>query len=249
MLDEWQAVEEIPQLGADEVQVWRIDLADAMRSEAEYLRMLPPDEVERAERLRAGQVRMQFLAGRSFVRRLLGRELGIAGRTVRITTGAYGKPETPAVDGKRLHFNVAHSRSTVLVALSRAGAVGVDVEYLDRDAEVMEVARHALTATEIDAVQAITDINRRRRAFFTCWTRKEAVVKADGRGLSLPLTSFEVPVGGVCQSEPLVVHDPAESTDTRYFVSDIDAHGGTASAIAVSGQPSRLRLLVATSAL
>jgi len=253
MVDEWQQVDAIPGLGADEVQVWRFDLAQWARPELEWLRMLSSEEAERAGRLRAGQVRMQFLVGRSCLRQLLGRELEIATDAVGIVTGTYGKPQTSPAHGIPLHFNVAHSRSTVLIALSRTGPVGVDVEYLDRKTDVMEVARHALTAAEMDALRAIADGDARRSAFFECWTRKEAVVKADGRGLSLALSSFEIPVGATCHMLPIAVGGNERFVGTRYFVSDLPGgtrdEGGTASAVAVAVQTSRMRCLVGAPAV
>jgi 4'-phosphopantetheinyl transferase len=243
MSGDWRQVADIPKLARDEVQVWRIDLAHETAPEEEYLKILSSEEVERAGRLRAGEVRMQFLAGRTWLRKLLAAELEIAPKEVAIVAGEYGKPELRGHNRGRIHFNVAHTRSTVLVALSLAGAVGVDVESLDRRTDVLGVARHSLTERENADLMAIRDGEERNRAFFASWTRKEAIVKADGRGLSLPLTSFEVPVGEECWAFPIEIACASDGPSTRFSLSDIACSEQTACAIAIAGRPAVLRLL------
>src|SRR6202000_2332149 len=85
-----------------------------------------------------------------------------------------------------------HSHGTLLVALRQQGAVGVDVEHFDRSTDIMEVAQANFTENETSSLAAITDPEKRQRAFYRYWTRKEAIGKADGRGLLLPLASFDV---------------------------------------------------------
>ncbi len=233
----------IPKLALGEVQVWRIELSDAALDETAYLRILNSEETERAARLRAGQVRMQFLAGRSSVRTLLGAHLGIAPEEVPIVAAEYGKPELSTPYSGRIHFNLAHSRSTVLIALSLTGPIGIDIEYLDRKTEVEEVARHSLTQHETSLMLSIDDIPARSRFFFERWTRKEAVVKADGRGLSLPLTSFEIPVDDASCPTPVTILSPDGLSQRTFFVRDIAVVEGATCAVATAGHTAGLRLL------
>jgi 4'-phosphopantetheinyl transferase len=239
----WEFPAEIPKLAQGEVQVWRIELSEENEDETAYLRALSSEETERAGRLRAGQVRMQFLAGRSCVRTLLGAHLEIAPGEVPIAATEYGKPELAPPYAGTVHFNVAHSRSTVLIALNLAGPVGIDIEYLDRKTEVEEVARHSLTEREAAAMLAIDDTTVRSRFFFERWTRKEAVVKADGRGLSVPLTSFEVSFDGLSRPSSVAIVSADQISQRTYFVCDIAMVEGTACAVATADQPLGLRLL------
>jgi 4'-phosphopantetheinyl transferase len=243
MHGEWERSAGVPKLAHGEVQVWRIDLPEETEDDTAYLRVLSPEERERAGRLRAGQVRAQFLAGRSGVRSLLGAHLEITPEEVPITAAEYGKPELASPYIGRAHFNVAHSRSTVLIALNLSGPVGIDIEYLDRKTEVEEVARHSLTEHETSTMMAIDDISERSKFFFERWTRKEAVVKADGRGLSLPLTSFEAPANGVSRLSPVTILSPDQLSNRTYFVSDIAVAPGTSCALATADHPCELRLL------
>jgi 4'-phosphopantetheinyl transferase len=243
MPGDWERPTGIPKLTQGEVQVWRIDLSHADADDTEYLRVLSSEETERAARLRAGQVRNQFLAGRSCVRTLLGAHLGIAAEEVPIFAAEYGKPELASPYSGRGHFNVAHSRSTVLVALNLTGPVGIDIEYLDRTTEVEEVARHSLTEQEAALMMAIDDTSAKAKFFFERWTRKEAVVKADGRGLSLPLTSFEAPAESSSRPSAVTILDMDQVSQRTYFVRDIAIVEGTACAVATADQTSGMRLL------
>lgn len=226
------------------VQVWRIELPGEPLSEEGFLRTLSPEEMNRAGRLRPGQVRMQFVVGRSLLRSLLGREMGVPAAEVRLIAGEYGKPEMVPLEGKAVAFNIAHSRSTVLVALCDSGTVGVDLEYIDRQADIAEVARHAMSARERDELLSLSDPGSQRRAFFRSWTRKEAIVKADGRGLSLPLTSFEIPLGGQIElSLPIMVPNMDSTKCTTYYVRDIDKFPGMYAAVASTLQPKRLQFV------
>lgn len=246
MADGWQSVALLPVLEAGELQVWRINLAEATESEDIYQRHLSEEERNRADRLRAGQVRMQFLVARTCLRVLLGNILGLPAGRVPITLSAYGKPETAALDGKPIWFNVAHSRETILIAICREGRVGIDLEYLDRETDVLEVARNSLTGSEFGEIEKTRDPVLRRCRFFRCWTRKEAVVKADGRGLSLPLDSFEVPAMAPARWTPVQLPgglgytQPAKRPRTL-FVSDLALGEGVAGAFAVETDGLRLR--------
>ena len=243
MADAWQTVSVLPDLQPGELQIWRINLAAATKFPDISKSHLAPEEIGRASRLRAGQVRLQFLVARTCLRVLLGNILNLNPREVPVFQNAFGKPETPTVDGYPLHFNLAHSRETILIALCRESPVGIDLEYLDRETEVLEVARNFFHPEEFHQIAAIADPELRRRAFFRCWTRKEAVIKADGRGLSLPLTAFRVPVIGAANAAQVVISDDVDFTHpseanaavpAQYFVSDLALGDDSAAAFAVT---------------
>lgn len=240
MRDDWQSVTALPPLERDELQLWRVRLGEVPGEGDLFKSHLSAAELERAERMRAGQVRLQFVVARACLRVLLGNLLGLVPARVPIVLSAYGKPETPERDGHRLFFNVAHSRDTILIALSRDGGVGIDVENLDRAADLLGVARKAFTVSEFQQIESVQDPHGRRPAFFRCWTRKEAVLKADGRGLSLPMDSFTVPVIERAASTPVVVQESGTEDRPTYrptwFVTDIALGEEVAGAFAV-GRP------------
>ena len=231
-----------PPLEADELQLWRVDLATAAGLLHRYTSCLTPEERHRAERRRVGQVREQFVFGRACLRLLLGRVLGMDPLHVPITNGSHGKPETPAVRGRSVFFNVAHSKDTILIALSRQGKVGVDIEHLNLATDIMEVALQSFTAKESGKLAAFTNAEQRRRAFYRCWTQKEAVVKADGRGLTLPLSSFDVPVDPA-KCAPVRISEPSGDPGKLYFVSDLLLGDDLAGAFALESRDGRVNLL------
>jgi len=225
MGEDWQSVTTIHSLAPGELQIWRVELPAATESADIYRMALPAEEAARAERLRIPQVRQQFTVGRACLRHLLGQNLNLPAGRVPITLSPYGKPEVAAGTGNPIHFNLAHSRSTVLIALCRDCPVGVDLEYLDRTTDVHEVARASFTPAEFLQIENRPTPDAQRRAFFQCWTRKEAVVKADGRGLSLPLASFEVPVVAPAERTPVVIDGGA-----TWYVTGLGLGGGLGNA-------------------
>lgn len=235
MTGEWSSVRTLPPLRVDELQLWQINLADAAGREDIYKRHLPYAELERADRFRKSDVRLQFITARAALRVLLGTLLHLSPNLVPITSNPYGKPETPAVNGLDLFFNVAHSRATILIGLCRASHLGVDVEYIDSATNFLEIARNSFASSEVDMMMKIGDPLEQRRTFFRCWARKEAVIKADGRGLSVPLNFVEVPVTGPVASAPIFIKEEFEKRDNNlpWFVSDVVLGQGIAAAVAV----------------
>jgi 4'-phosphopantetheinyl transferase len=186
----WAKPEESTRLLTGEVQVWRLDLACAEgRSWVEAgWELLSSEEAARARRIRIGSSRNEMVAGRAALRCLLSRELERDANEIEFRVGEHGKPELS--DGE-LAFNMTHSQGMILIALSRAGDVGIDVEDQARPIEAMDVARTVFHPEELQLLQETTE-EQRSVLFYRVWTRKEAVAKADGRGLMLPPRSFSV---------------------------------------------------------
>lgn len=154
--------------------------------------------LDEAERSRASRFRFEadarsFVAAHAALRNVLGHHLGRPPEDLSWAVGPYGKPRLAAQRDPDLHFNLSHTRGMGLIGLSRTAPIGVDIERAralsDRDALV---ASH-FSALEQARFEALP-VELRQEAFFALWTCKEAVVKADGRGLSLALDSFSVGV-------------------------------------------------------
>lgn len=174
------------------IEIWlaRLDLnADQVRQCAVHL---SPDELQRANRLHFERDRQRFIAARATLRILLGGCLAIKPDAIALRYTANGKPVIDNLAAS-LHFNVSHAHERALYAISRTYALGVDIEYLNRDVDYNGLAERFFTNREHTALQRIPEPGR-KRAFFACWTRKEAVIKSTGDGLSLPLAQFNVTV-------------------------------------------------------
>jgi 4'-phosphopantetheinyl transferase len=154
----------------------------------ELMAALSPEEKRRADRLKRPLDGMRFRAARGWLRHLLATELGCKPVEVTFATGEGGKPR---VVGSELHFSAARSEDVALYAVSWRTEVGVDLEAIRTTADVDAVARRFFSAEELRALAALAP-DRRTRAIYECWTRKEAYVKGTGQGLSVDLRDLEV---------------------------------------------------------
>jgi 4'-phosphopantetheinyl transferase len=225
------AVPALPSLDGDDVHVWFVDLEAARRVRPELLATLSAGEHERAGRFHFDRDRLQFSATRAVLRRLLAAYGGCEPLALEFTAGANGKP---ALAGTApLAFNVSHSGSCAVVALSRRGELGVDIEAErpldDRDA----LAAQFFSADESARLGAL-DPSLRDRAFFTCWSRKEAYVKAVGDGLSYPLDAFDVTFAPAEPARLSVPGDPPEAA--RWSLEALPASAGYAAALVTEGR-------------
>jgi 4'-phosphopantetheinyl transferase len=213
----------------DAVEVWRGSLDHADSVVARLRRLLSPDELARADRFHFERDRRRYIAGRGQLRVLLSRRLGLAARHIRLIYGAYDKPHLP---GGELWFNVSHSGPVVLFALTTVDEVGIDVELDDGDFARDRIAERFFSRAEVAVLRSLP-ADQQARAFLTCWTRKEAFIKARGDGLSLPLDSFDVSLASG-QRAALLRTEWSGSEPTQWSVSDLSDRGaGYIAAIAV----------------
>jgi 4'-phosphopantetheinyl transferase len=172
----------------DVIHVVRICLDSPVEHEHEVL-----DEGERgrASRFVFERDRRRFIVAHRWVRILLGRCIGRSPESLRFVAGAHGKPAL--VDAPfDLRFNLSHAGERALLAIARGRDVGVDIEQ-EQDIEVFDLASRFFAPSEVAALRGV-ESTERIPAFFRCWTRKEAFIKALGDGLSFPLDGFEVSV-------------------------------------------------------
>lgn len=162
---------------------------DAARR-ARLAALLSEDERARAARYVRARSRDLFLLSRGGLRSVLGARLGRDPASLRFDYGPAGRPRLSEPGAP--HFNVSHSGALVLVALSRAGDVGVDVERISDAIGCEGLADRFFSTEEARGVRAVRDPRERRLAFFRCWTRKEAYLKVKGAGLTVALSRFRV---------------------------------------------------------
>jgi 4'-phosphopantetheinyl transferase len=225
-------------LAKDEVHVWQVDLKAWEKEADSLLELLDPEERERVARFKFPAPRNQFLISRALLRRALGRYLRIEARDVHFRTGANAKPEL--AEGRDLHFNLSHTEGVTVFAIARNRQVGVDVERVRADTNAMELAERFFSRPEVEWLRA-QPAAQHIPSFFSCWTAKEAYIKAQGEGLSLPLSSFGVlprPPGSGLHLE--VYGDPEESQ--RWSMWGLELEPGLRAALAVEGHDCSVRL-------
>ena len=190
---EWRAPPSQPALQPDLVHVWRSDLdAEAVRPSS-LRRSLSADERARGGRFRFARDRDRYFAGRSLLRGILANYLAAQPERLSLRQGSYGKPFVAGHDDFR--FNLSHAGATMLVAVACRREVGIDIEQIATDLSVEELADTTLSPAELSVLNACP-AEAKQTAFLRLWTRKEAYLKADGRGMSLPLTSVDVSAPG-----------------------------------------------------
>jgi 4'-phosphopantetheinyl transferase len=179
----------------NEIHVIVTDIDAPLLGERAPYDALSRDERERADRYRFAEHRDRYVARRGLLRKLVGAYLGIPPADVVLTQNGYGKPELASTAVRpALAFNLTHSGGVAVYAFAWDRDLGVDVERVRHDIDHRALARRFFTPGEqVQLLQA--DETALAEWFFACWTRKEAVVKAHGAGLSLPLESFEVSAG------------------------------------------------------
>ena len=155
-----------------------LDAGDATLDRA----LLSDAERARADRFRFDRDHDRFICGRAFLRRRLAAALDQPAQGLELIEGPWGKP---ALACGSVAFNLSHSGPLAGLAISWAGLVGIDLEFIDRDIDIAPLSASCFTAAECAVLDQLDDTARRER-FFAFWTAKEAVMKFSGQGMSLP---------------------------------------------------------------
>ncbi len=225
-------------LTACDVHVWRAGL-DASPGDLDALRaLLDEDERGRAAAFAFERDRRRYLASHAALREILAGCLGTEPAGLAFALGPHGKPRlADAQNAGDLRFNMSHSGEVALYAVARGREVGIDVEVIRHDLEFEQMANQFFCPSEAAAIRDASG-EEKALAFFECWVRKEAWVKAVGCGLSVPLDRFEVPMPA--PESPRVLqpkHEPG-----AWSVQLLDVGPGHAAALVVEGDGCTLAL-------
>ena len=231
------AAGETASLEGGRIHVWR--LAASTPWGEDKSRCLSDKESAQRAKFAFDADRGRFTTAHVALRLILSGYLARDPRTIAFTENEWGKPELAGTVGT-ISFNVSHSGDLVLVAFAVGRQVGVDVEQIKPGFPVDEVAPRFFAPGEIEALNAY-DGDEKTRAFFRIWTRKEALIKAVGKGLSMPLASFEVRADDVKGS---ALKSMAFESDGRspWTVEDLRLAADYAAAIAYDGTAAEMVL-------
>lgn len=183
----------VPKLEHDQIHVWRVSTA---RNDLDaFVEILSLEERTRAARFHFERDRRSFTVCRGTLRRLLSCYIGEEPSGIGFDVGLQGKPSLPQTHESGLRFNVAHSGELALLAFAWNQEIGVDVEFKRLDVDFVGLAERSFSQKERAAIIACAPADR-ANLFYEYWTCKEACIKADGRGLSIPLDQFSVVASG-----------------------------------------------------
>ena len=172
-----------------EVHVWRARLDRAPGDVERLAALLSADELDRAARFKFERDRGRYVVGRGLLRTLLARYVGWSPSALEFEYGEFSKPR---LAGPGPAFNLSRTWDWVaLYAVCDEGELGIDVELDEADYSREAIAERFFSPAEVEVLRSLPR-DQQSRAFLTCWTRKEAFIKARGDGLSLALDSFDV---------------------------------------------------------
>lgn len=194
----WDA---LPELKDGDIHLW---LASLNQPNLPMLKsLLAPDELQKATRFYFAKDKNAYIAARGLLRKLLASYLNRDPAALHFDYNTFGKPFLPPPT--ELTFNLSHSFELVLYAVGRNVVLGVDIEHIRPVNEFWDIARGYFSKNEVAMLQTVPE-GQQLEAFYNCWTRKEAFIKAKGEGLSMPLNQFDV---------TLIPGEPARLLETR----------------------------------
>ncbi|MGD1946194.1 MAG: 4'-phosphopantetheinyl transferase family protein [Croceivirga sp.] len=177
------------QLNSSEIHLWAFSYNFLNKDIDLFANILCQKERDRAAKYRFEKDKISFICARGALRILLEKYTNQRSQNIVFKYDEFGKPlmEGPSVP----HFNVSHSGDQILLGFCANHPLGTDIEKITTDFDILEIAKNHFYGDEIAALKSLPRL-KRYEGFFSLWTRKEAVIKHIGKGLSLPLNSFSV---------------------------------------------------------
>ena len=213
----------------NEVRVWLIRADEAELCSACCADLLSLAERERAARFKFEKDRRLYTVAHAALRSLLAGYLNVAPGDLEFEIGPRGKPRlAPTFNKDSLEFNLSHSSEVALIAMNREREIGVDVEQVKKEFAFAEVAERYFTTREVSAIRALPQ-DLQRRAFYQCWTSKEAFLKAKGVGLSGELDEVEILLGDKGRVQ-------VTSTLPGWYLSELNPCDGYVGAVVLDGR-------------
>ncbi|MBI3418273.1 MAG: 4'-phosphopantetheinyl transferase superfamily protein [Verrucomicrobia bacterium] len=229
---DWAVAPQELTLAKGEVHVWRAFIDQFAAFTDEFAMALNDEEQDAARRFRFERDRNSYTITRALLRKILSRYLACdPGRLI----FDYSERGKPSVSGMPLHFNVSHSRGVALFAITRDCEVGVDLEQVRAMDDLLDIARNFFSTHEQSMLASLPK-ERQTEAFFNCWTRKEAYVKATGAGITEALDRFAVTLAPGEAARFVNVSDDPEIT-ARWRLSSFVPAAGFIGALAWQGPP------------
>jgi 4'-phosphopantetheinyl transferase len=228
----------------ERVDIWRVHLdrspLDGSLTQGPDTGVLSPDEIARANRFHFEKDRVHFVRCRTALRQLLGEYLGIPASEIQFRYSTNGKPQLEAnLNPRALQFNVSHSADLAAIAIGSEHRLGVDLEKIRIDVDVVSLSTRFFSLRERAELQALPE-HFRVSAFFACWTRKEAFLKATGEGLSFPLENFSVSVQPDSNPKLEEVNEDSKVGE-QWFLADIHVGVDYRAALAIERRHTRLQ--------
>ncbi len=238
----WQIPRPSLILSSNDVHLWRAKLDQSDECVKQLTQILSFEEQRKSERFHFDKDRKSFIVTRGVLRTILSRYLGIEPNRLQFGYRSNSKPcLTEKSDGEEICFNLSRSHGLSLYAFTRSRQIGVDIEYIFPITEADQIFARFFSSHEYAKWQQLPK-DQKQEAFFHCWTRKEAYIKARGEGLSLPLDQFNV---SFAPGEPAALLASSGTSDesSRWLLRAFQPGPGYVAALVVEGHDWRLKCL------
>ena len=226
------------QLLEGQIHIWSFPTKVSPHVVAAFERAIVPEERHRARRFRFDHLYASFVVAHGALRHLLGHYIKCNPTEVSFVYGMKGKPALAFPSS--IQFNMTHSGDLAVIALTLRREIGVDLEQIRPMSDMQQIADRFFCPEEASEVMSAPETER-ERAFFRCWTRKEAYIKATGDGLSAPLNSFRVTVHPDVPARFVHVQQSVTEAET-WTLHDLQVAAGYAAALAYRDQRRSLQL-------
>ncbi len=233
MHDIWTLAQPPLPLHAHEAHIWLALLDYPADITATWLRLLSEQERRIAAQFYFERDRRRYIVAHTFLRRILGAYLDLTSEELSIAVASHGKPYLiRQPDMLDIRFNLSHSHDAALLALTLDCDLGVDIESATPLDDADLIATQFFSLAERTSLRELP-LDEKNAAFYRCWSRKEAVIKAVGLGLAMPLNDFDV---SLAPSEPaqLLAIRGASASPNPWTLYDLPQLPGFASALAVA---------------
>jgi 4'-phosphopantetheinyl transferase len=225
-------------LQSGEIHVWKLDLKHLLVNDGASLSTLSPTEIARANAFHSAVLRHRYILVHYGLRIILGLYLNFEPEEIIFGNKTHGKPFIASPDANGLNFNLSYSQNLALIAINQGPSIGVDLEFCKVIPDIDQIADRYFSLEEKNQYFHLTTKDR-ISAFYRGWTRKEALVKAIGSGLSFPLDSFSV---SVLPEKPacLIKLNGDTTASIHWQIRDLSLESGYFGALAVEGKITRI---------
>lgn len=217
-----------------EVHIWLLSLKDNINNLKDLNSFLSEDEIERAGKFHFEKDRNNYIIARGTLRKILSLYLKIEADKIEFSYNSYGMPYLNNKHNSSLKFNLSHSGNFAIYTFTYNKNIGIDIEYISESLSCEEIADRFFSPEEVAMLKSVPE-DKKKRAFFNCWTRKEACIKAVGKGLSMPLSDFTV---SLIPGEPpglIYVKDKPEAP-SQWTLKELEINSDYVASVAVKGE-------------
>ena len=210
-------------ISRSELHVWRVNLDNINYQLKHLISLLSPEEIKRSEHFMFERDQYRLQVTHSMKRLILAKYLDRNPQCLRFEFGSHGKP---ALDNLRnplkVQFNISHSRDLILIAITVEDLIGIDIEYFDKNRSIEDLGEIIFSPTEKRYFAALSSQEEKKEAFFRCWTRKEAYLKAIGTGLTQDISKISVDLSEFSVQNWLQVPTLSKTENTQWKLFTLD---------------------------